>query len=106
MINSKTKGRCVTLSECPRFKKNFFTKDDFTWIKKNICPDSNNKLVCCEESILLATEEECEIANIDRIVGGNRTAIDQYPFLALLAYEDPVTRKPEFNCGGSLINKR
>ena len=105
MTETNIDGRCVALSECSRFKKGFFTSEDFEWISRNTCPDSN-KLVCCEAHTLLATEEECEVSNVYRVINGNVTAIDQYPFFALLVYEDPETHKLEFNCGGSLINPR
>ncbi|XP_053674393.1 CLIP domain-containing serine protease B8-like [Anopheles nili] len=49
---------------------------------------------------------ECGLNTLaDRIVGGNYTAIDEYPWYALLEY---VSKKGTraFQCGGSLINNR
>ncbi|XP_063709253.1 CLIP domain-containing serine protease B8-like [Culicoides brevitarsis] len=42
----------------------------------------------------------------DRIVGGNETAIDELPFLALLYYKNANTSKVTYSCGGTLILKR
>ena len=42
------------------------------------------------------------------IIGGERAKIGEFPFMALLGYENTFNRKKEFvyKCGGSLINRR
>lgn len=45
--------------------------------------------------------EECGIINTkNRIVGGEETQVNQYPWMALLLYSG------RFYCGASLINDR
>lgn len=53
----------------------------------------------------LINEESCGPANTPKIIGGNKTGVFEFPWMALLAY-DTGTSAPEFKCGGSLINKR
>ncbi|KAK2583732.1 hypothetical protein KPH14_009650 [Odynerus spinipes] len=40
-----------------------------------------------------------------RIIGGNKTGVFDFPWMALIAY-NVGQRTPEFRCGGSLVNKR
>ncbi|XP_063216365.1 CLIP domain-containing serine protease B4-like [Bacillus rossius redtenbacheri] len=40
----------------------------------------------------------------NRIIGGNKTALFEYPWMALLAYD--TWRGIQFRCGGTVINKR
>ncbi|XP_046746133.1 melanization protease 1-like isoform X2 [Diprion similis] len=40
-----------------------------------------------------------------KIVGGNKTTVFEFPWMALIAY-DVGKRYPEFRCGGSVISKR
>lgn len=52
-------------------------------------------------------KKECGVqVTTNRIVGGNETAIDEFPFLALLYYKSPKNGKLRYQCGGSLINTR
>lgn len=53
---------------------------------------------------LLPDESICGQSNEDRIVGGEVTELDEYPWLALLEYRKP--RGSGFYCGGVLINER
>ena len=53
----------------------------------------------------------CELDNSLQsgfIIGGERAKIGEFPFMALLGYENTFNRKKEFvyKCGGSLINRR
>jgi len=49
--------------------------------------------------------DECGIDNSQRIWGGNRTDLEQYPWAALLQYQISA-RVKRFACGGALITKR
>ncbi|XP_031329752.1 serine protease easter-like isoform X2 [Photinus pyralis] len=40
----------------------------------------------------------------NRIIGGNKTALFEFPWMALLTYDTPNGR--DFRCGGSIINSR
>jgi secreted trypsin-like serine protease len=53
----------------------------------------------------LATKAECPFVYDDRIIEGNVSKIEQFPFFALLGYK-AKDNNFEFNCGGSLINHR
>lgn len=47
---------------------------------------------------------ECGKSLIPRIIGGQRTALDEFPWMALLEYQHPRGRTTA--CGGVLINER
>ncbi|KAL2722332.1 CLIP domain-containing serine protease 2-like [Vespula squamosa] len=47
---------------------------------------------------------ECGKSLIPRIIGGTRTALDEFPWMALLEYQHPRGRTTA--CGGVLINER
>ncbi|KAJ8673963.1 hypothetical protein QAD02_005225 [Eretmocerus hayati] len=47
----------------------------------------------------------CGPISDQKIIGGNKTRINEFPWMALLAYSSNG-RKPEFRCGGSIINPR
>ncbi|XP_041969724.1 CLIP domain-containing serine protease 2-like [Aricia agestis] len=49
---------------------------------------------------------QCGEQNVDRIIGGNRTHIDEYPWMALLKYEFNVTNGFGYYCGGVLLSSR
>ncbi|XP_017777054.1 PREDICTED: serine protease easter-like isoform X2 [Nicrophorus vespilloides] len=55
-------------------------------------------------SNLLPTFKQCGQSAQDRIVGGETTDLDEFPWMALIEYEKPNGRG--FYCGGVLINKR
>jgi secreted trypsin-like serine protease len=96
-------------------------------------------MVCCgknspydRESVikLLPTFQNCGASPGDRIFGGTRTKVDEFPWLALIQYSDgnlffiifltsclllyidnhnfisERTGQLKFSCGGSLINNR
>lgn len=44
--------------------------------------------------------------NDDRIHGGNETRIGAFPWMAALGFKNRFTNKPDFLCGGSVINER
>ena len=53
----------------------------------------------------------CELDNSLKsgfIIGGEKAKIGEFPFMALLGYDNTFNRKKEFvyKCGGSLINRR
>ncbi|XP_012274026.1 melanization protease 1-like [Orussus abietinus] len=56
-------------------------------------------------NLRLLDDEICGPIAEDRIFGGSRAAVFEFPWMALLAY-DIGKRRPEFRCGASLINRR
>lgn len=63
-------------------------------------PDVSN-----HPNLRLINEDSCGPVATPKIIGGNKTGVLDYPWMALLAYETG-SNVPEFKCGGSLINKR
>ncbi|CAH1954515.1 unnamed protein product [Acanthoscelides obtectus] len=54
---------------------------------------------------LLPSAGQCGFQEVDRIYGGTETAIGEFPWMALLQYQDRSGYK-KFACGGSLISSR
>ncbi|CAH1110126.1 unnamed protein product [Psylliodes chrysocephalus] len=58
------------------------------------------------DSPLLPSTEECGLVIIpDKIHGGDRAELEEYPWMALIEYER-ADRSRGFYCGGALISKR
>ncbi|KAL7291856.1 hypothetical protein TKK_0014419 [Trichogramma kaykai] len=47
----------------------------------------------------------CGPISDDKIYGGNRTKVNEFPWMALVAYDTGLS-EPQYRCGGSIINKR
>ncbi|XP_017755231.1 PREDICTED: uncharacterized protein LOC108547293 [Eufriesea mexicana] len=56
-------------------------------------------------NLQLVNEDLCGPVTQQKIYGGNKTGIFDYPWMALLSY-DIENQRREFRCGGSLINRR
>lgn len=56
-------------------------------------------------NLKLLNNNICGPITEQKIYGGNKTGVFDFPWMALLAYNTGGTT-PEFRCGGSLINKR
>lgn len=61
-------------------------------------------LVSVETNIEINDEAKCGAADVDRIIGGTKAKLGQYPWLARLGYNR--TENITFECGGTLISKR
>lgn len=48
----------------------------------------------------------CGIDTADRIVGGTKTKIDEFPWATLIGYMNTKTNATGFFCGGVLISDR
>ncbi|XP_018332507.1 CLIP domain-containing serine protease 2 [Agrilus planipennis] len=55
-------------------------------------------------SSLLPSTEICGVSSAERILGGEETELDEFPWMALLQYTKP--RGKGFHCGGVLISNR
>lgn len=119
-------GACTPVQQCASIRDEYFSnnrvlnEDEIDFLRQLQCK-SKDVTVCCPDGVmtidrnLTATRDgdlpnprtfECGLNTLaDRIVGGNYTAIDEYPWYALLEY---VSKKGTraFQCGGSLINNR
>ncbi|KAJ6637947.1 Melanization protease 1 [Pseudolycoriella hygida] len=61
-------------------------------------------IIFCSET---CSGDECGIQNFqDKIINGNATAIDEYPWTVLIRYKEPITSKESWGCGGSLVSKK
>jgi len=58
-----------------------------------------------EDSPLLPGNEICGTGTQDRIYGGTKAQLDEFPWMALVEYERPNGQKG-FYCGGVLINSK
>jgi gram-positive specific serine protease len=47
--------------------------------------------------------QDCGPCQEDRIKGGKKAKVGQFPWMALLIYQDTDTKKISYGCGGSLI---
>ncbi|XP_062713045.1 CLIP domain-containing serine protease B4 [Aedes albopictus] len=102
-------GRCVSIRECGPlmkiYRKGLITPLESKFIEKSQCGVSAEKgaLVCCAS--MLPQPPNCGADMSNRIFGGQKTALDEFPWLALInyRYENGSTK---FHCGASLINSR
>ncbi|XP_055636345.1 CLIP domain-containing serine protease B4-like [Toxorhynchites rutilus septentrionalis] len=111
-------GRCIFLRECPAllniYNKQVLTPDESSFILSSRCGKSGTKsLVCCagadvaisSSSSKFLKSPHCGLDLSDRIVGGQPTNLDEFPWTALIQYSKPDGRTG-FHCGASLINSR
>ncbi|XP_070502642.1 serine protease easter-like [Chironomus tepperi] len=125
------RGDCIYFKSCQSLfelsKKKPQDNRDRLFITLSQCGFRDGQpLVCCKDvpppppppteppttptSVPVSTKDiptpgKCGIDFENRIYGGNRTEIDEYPWMALLGYSKPQNKKG-FHCGGVLINHR
>ncbi|CAG5030908.1 unnamed protein product [Parnassius apollo] len=121
-------GKCISLNACPHLNSMMQLPISYaakTFLQNSRCNGPTELSVCCgppptTTGTTVTRLGECtpsaappdprsECCGIDggnnnRIVGGNETAIDQYPWLALIEYTDGSRIK--LLCGGVLISGR
>ncbi|XP_015591055.1 melanization protease 1 isoform X2 [Cephus cinctus] len=56
-------------------------------------------------NLRLLNNDICGPVTQQKIFGGNKTGVFDFPWMALIAYNTGA-KNPEFRCGGSIINKR
>lgn len=125
-------GKCVNIQSCPHLaalQSPPVSEENRTYLKQSQCNVMMENRVCCgpapkpQNTFLNGLNGICSAsigayppdpnskccgsdASIDnKIIGGNATAIDQYPWLALIEYERYREGNP-FLCGGALISGR
>ncbi|XP_058983039.1 serine protease easter isoform X3 [Musca domestica] len=110
-------GTCVSLLECPpllNLLKNVGrTQAETMFLQHSQCDYVGSTVyVCCVLQsgsrflkAELPTTRECGKSFDNRILGGNVTRIDEYPWVALIEYTKPFNEKG-FHCGAALISKR
>ncbi|XP_058127828.1 CLIP domain-containing serine protease B4-like [Anopheles ziemanni] len=99
-------GQCVHYREnysyLVRMLKPFPEEEDQEYLKRYIC-DKAKGLTCRMASVNV---EDCGIQMEERIVGGERAAIDAFPWMALLQYYNSRRGTKRFACGGTLLNHK
>lgn len=109
-------GQCIYFRECDPimriYNKSIVTSDETKFVTRSQCGSTPDKrlLVCCTvirrlEKVALPKPPHCGIDFSDRIIGGQRTALDEFPWAALIEYSKP-NGKTGFHCGATLINSR
>lgn len=115
-----TAGDCKDIYQCPALLTLFnapkpLSQNVETRLRQSSCQGPARFSVCCGKptsrnpsnvDALLPKDSECgRSGDQDRIFGGNETAIDQYPWMALVEYR---TRRNtlSLSCAASLISKR
>ncbi|XP_014215660.1 serine protease easter-like isoform X2 [Copidosoma floridanum] len=131
---SGVRGNCININNCPGILSLLKTRpvspDAMGRVLKSQCGfEGKTPKVCCERNITpterpvqpvddtqppdvtkhpnlrLLGYKNCGPFNSDKIIGGNVTRINEIPWMALLSY-DTGKGRPEFRCGGSILNKR
>ncbi|XP_049290198.1 CLIP domain-containing serine protease 14D-like isoform X1 [Anopheles funestus] len=99
-------GRCVHFKNDPKYMilllKSTRTEVDDAYLLRHVC-DRRKGLTCRTGSV---NDETCGMQMENRIVGGQRTSIDQYPWMALLQYYNQRKGTKKFACGGVLLNRK
>jgi secreted trypsin-like serine protease len=128
---SQEKGVCTLVRDCPSlnklFEKETLTSDEVNLLARSRCGRSG--LVCCltvnDKSSLLPDDSYCPAATEDRILGGEKAGLREFPWLTLLNMKrlrngagKPILNcfiiiglksihiLEFFGCGGSLISSR
>uniref|UniRef100_A0A1A9UFJ1 CLIP domain-containing serine protease n=1 Tax=Glossina austeni TaxID=7395 RepID=A0A1A9UFJ1_GLOAU len=124
---NRERAFCINLEDCHYLYNVLITvplKDsDRLYLSRSQCGYRNGKvLICCPErhrqklptatppitspmSNLLPDTSECGNVLSTRIYGGNKTDIDEFPWMALIEYTKGNNEKGH-HCGGTLISER
>ena len=112
---NRENGKCIPVKSCLPALHAIQSGDSerIKFAQKLQCGYDTVPLVCCSldepifEHALLPNKNSCGIdQSTDRIVGGDSTGIDEYPWLVLLRYRNKDGEDAGFRCGGSLITDR
>uniref|UniRef100_A0A182S527 CLIP domain-containing serine protease n=1 Tax=Anopheles funestus TaxID=62324 RepID=A0A182S527_ANOFN len=114
-------GTCVMIRSCHSIRKLLLMKEKMTPADHELVRNSNcgkkdrSVLVCCplvrkltgrfDTPVELPPPGECGKMQSDRIVGGETTSIDAYPWLTRIQYYKGNNRYG-FHCGGVLIHNQ
>ncbi|XP_031627921.1 serine protease easter-like [Contarinia nasturtii] len=125
-------GTCIDLHQCPSlfaiYTRRPLSTDDRSFLLRSQCGSrGHSPLLCCALAIqpttpspprpenhqqspnvrladeLLPPPGVCGLQYEERIIGGEETALKEFPWTVLLKYSTP--KGEAFNCGGSLIHK-
>ncbi|KYN38801.1 Serine protease easter [Trachymyrmex septentrionalis] len=133
--NECLNGDCVNIRKCPEVisiltSSRPLSAETLQTLRNLQCGfEGSDPKVCCSQESTTTTEEPnpenlpnppdvlnhpnlrlldhtlCGPITQTKVVGGNKTGIFQYPWMALIAY-DTGRPNPEFRCGGTIISSR
>ncbi|XP_066245747.1 serine protease easter-like [Euwallacea similis] len=120
-------GECISLLNCDSLynilKTRPISSSDADFLRRSQCGFlGTTPKVCCPtgpvgstttqapinqgiQSDLLPTTDVCGTGTINRIYGGEKAQLDEFPWMALVEYERPNGQRG-FYCGGVLISSR
>uniref|UniRef100_A0A4Y0BFJ7 CLIP domain-containing serine protease n=1 Tax=Anopheles funestus TaxID=62324 RepID=A0A4Y0BFJ7_ANOFN len=106
-------GKCILFRECKPtvdiYNKPINTHEDTEFLMQSRCGVLQRKtLVCCATSSQRSSLPEplnCGTQLSDRVVGGQPTQINEFPWTALIEFQKS-DGSFGFHCGGTLINER
>ncbi|XP_053669195.1 CLIP domain-containing serine protease B4-like [Anopheles marshallii] len=106
-------GKCILFRDCQLlvkiFNKPINSPQDIEFLTQSRCGMLQRKiLVCCAGSIQKSSLPEpphCGVQLSDRVLGGQPTHVDEFPWTALIEFQKP-DGSFGFLCGGSLVNER
>uniref|UniRef100_C6ZQY3 CLIP domain-containing serine protease n=1 Tax=Ochlerotatus triseriatus TaxID=7162 RepID=C6ZQY3_OCHTR len=111
-------GRCIYFRECQPlldiYSKTFITPEESRFVDQSRCGQTADRkpLVCCAVSpnnagsrSSLLKPPNCGKDLTNRIVGGQATLLDEFPWTALIEYRK-ANGLTGYHCGASLINSR
>ncbi|XP_035773782.1 serine protease 7-like [Anopheles albimanus] len=115
------RGHCISVYDCALIKSYFngriLNPDDIDFLEGSSCtpirPNSRRPFVCCptieQELLPNPNKEECGVTKYislhPHIMGGENCTIGEFPWLALMQYENQRGDR-KYSCGGSIINNR
>ncbi|KAK9869223.1 hypothetical protein WA026_002974 [Henosepilachna vigintioctopunctata] len=128
---TETAGQCIVIRQCASLYalliKKPMSQADTNLLRRSHCGfEGNIPKVCCPNEAdtmanrapipgddvlpsnttnLLPDTADCGIDTGKRIVGGESTELDEFPWMALIIYDLPNSRQG-YGCGGVLISKR
>ncbi|XP_076234951.1 ovochymase [Calliopsis andreniformis] len=123
-------GQCIEVRQCSQaldiLQRESHNPVALDFLKRSQCGfEGNNPLICCPISNRATSAQPSIDENLQydlsshpllpadcgkdlsqRIVGGERTELDEFPWMVLLEYVRRATGQKGLNCGGVLISNR
>ncbi|XP_058467406.1 CLIP domain-containing serine protease B4-like [Malaya genurostris] len=101
-------GRCVEIHQYPQFlrilRQRTRTNDETEFLLQHLCGNTiSRKILACLP--VRINDPGCGQQFTERIVKGQLSKLDEYPWMALFQYRKP-RGQTGFHCGGALITKR
>lgn len=125
-------GQCIPIKECTTIWRistmapRPLTIQIMNFLRDSVCGNPLDRTVCCRnqdvsaafsnqlvatdvsqhKNIKLLDQINCGVAPVGKTSVGRTTSLYEFPWMALLGYEDGNTKGPEWRCSGTVINRR